>query len=99
MVQGVQLMNISEGWAQFNLLGNIVPFIPFGFLLLKAYRKINSFWKVFSIGLVVDLFIEVFQYISKMDSFDFEDIILNISGIVLGYVLMKFTNILFINKL
>lgn len=35
---GVQLENISEGWARYNLLGNIVPFMPFGFLLPIAFK-------------------------------------------------------------
>ena len=30
---GEQLNHFSEGWARFNLLGNIIPFVPFGFLL------------------------------------------------------------------
>ena len=30
---GEQLSHFSEGWARFNLLGNIIPFVPFGFLL------------------------------------------------------------------
>lgn len=95
---GAQLKNISEGWARYNLLGNIVPFMPFGFLLPIAFRKINSFWKVIGVGFIVDLCIEVFQYITKTGSFDVDDIILNMTGIVLGYLLMKFTNILFVRK-
>ncbi len=89
---GVQLENISKGWARYNLLGNIVPFMPFGFLLPIAFWKINSLWKVIGTGLVADLCIEVFQYITKTGSFDVDDIILNMIGIVLGYLLMKFTN-------
>lgn len=95
---GVQLKNISEGWARFNLFGNIVPFIPFGFLLPIAFVKINSFWKVVGIGFAVDICMEIFQYITKTGSFDIDDIILNMIGIVLGYLLMKFTTILLVKK-
>lgn len=92
---GKQLESVSEGWARYNLLGNIVPFMPFGLLLPMAFKKINSFWKVFGIGLVVDLCIEVFQYITKIGSFDVDDIILNMTGITLGYLLTKLTRIIF----
>ena len=94
----VQLESISEGWARYNLLGNIVPFMPFGFLLPIAFRKINLFWKVIGVGFVVDLSIEVFQYITKIGSFDVDDIILNMIGIVLGYLLMRFTDMIFVSK-
>lgn len=95
---GVQLENISEGWARYNLIGNIVPFMPFGFLLPIAFRKINSFCKVIVVGLAADLSIEVFQYTTKTGRFDIDDIILNMIGIVLGYLLMKFTNTLFVRE-
>lgn len=75
-----------------------MPFMPFGFLLPIAFRKINLFLRVIGVGFVVDLCIEVFQYITKIGSFDVDDIILNMIGIVLGYLLMKFTNVLFIRK-
>lgn len=34
-------------WALKNLLGNLLPFIPFGFLLPIAYPRIKAFFKVF----------------------------------------------------
>lgn len=90
---GDQLENISEGWARFNLLGNTVPFMPFGFLLPLVFKEINRFWKVISVGFVVDFCIEIFQYITKTGSFDIDDIILNTIGIALGYLLMRCTSI------
>lgn len=94
----VQLAYISQGWARYNLLGNIVPFMPFGFLLPIVFDKMNTFWKVIGVGLAVDLCIEVFQYITKTGSFDVDDIILNITGIALGYLLIKFTRIIFVRE-
>lgn len=72
--------------------------MPFGFLLPIAFRKINLFWKVIGVGFIVDLFIEVFQYITKTGSFDVDDIILNMIGIALGYLFMKFNNTQFVRK-
>ncbi|MDO5411715.1 MAG: VanZ family protein, partial [Lachnospiraceae bacterium] len=39
---GEQIQHISEGWAKFNLVGNIVPFMPFGFLLPMAETRVKS---------------------------------------------------------
>ena len=64
-------------WALKNLLGNLLPFIPFGFLLPIAYPRIKAFFKV--------LFIEIFQYMTRLGSFDIDDIILNMVGVLSGY--------------
>jgi glycopeptide antibiotics resistance protein len=81
-----QLTHISEWWALRQILGNIIPFMPFGFLLPLVYRKINSFGKIFITGLLFILFIEFFQLFTKVGSFDVDDILLNSLGIMCGYV-------------
>ena len=58
-------------WALKNLLGNLLPFIPFGFLLPIAYPRIKAFFKVFLVGMFAVLFID--------------DIILNMVGVLSGY--------------
>ena len=67
-------------WALKNLLGNLLPFIPFGFLLPIAYPRIKAFFKVFLVGMFAVLFIEIFQYMTRLGSFDIDDIILNQSN-------------------
>lgn len=47
---GEQIENISEGWAKLNLVGNIVPFIPFGFLLPMVETRVKSLKSVLKIG-------------------------------------------------
>ena len=68
-----------------NLLGNLLPFIPFGFLLPIAYPRIKAFFKVFLVGMFAVLFIEIFQYMTRLGSFDIDDIILNMVGVLSGY--------------
>ncbi len=87
----MQLENFSDGWARFNLFGNVVPFLPFGFLLPLAFRKMNTFWKVFGTGLATVFCIELFQFATKLGSFDVDDILLNMVGIVLGYIILNMT--------
>ena len=94
----VQIRRITQWWALKNLLGNIVPFVPFGFLLPIAYRKFNSTIKVLSIGLVSILLIEIFQFFTKLGHFDVDDIILNMIGIICGYFMLLLINRIFIKE-
>ncbi len=48
-----QIEYITQWWALKNLLGNIIPFIPFGFLLPITYKKFSSTIRVFFTGLVL----------------------------------------------
>ena len=93
-----QIERITQWWALKNLLGNIIPFIPFGFLLPITYKKFSSAISVFVIGLASILVIESFQFFTKLGSFDVDDIILNMIGIVCGYVIFLVTNRLFIRR-
>ena len=93
-----QIEYITQWWALKNLLGNIIPFIPFGFLLPVTYKKFSSAISVFVIGLASILVIESFQFFTKLGSFDVDDIILNMTGIVCGYVIFLVTNRLFIRR-
>lgn len=93
-----QVEHILQGWALINLLGNIVPFIPFGFLLPISYRKINTFYKVFAVGFISIVFIELFQFMTKLGSFDVDDIILNVVGVTLGYFMIRVFNRIFITE-
>ena len=93
-----QIERITQWWALKNLLGNIIPFIPFGFLLPVTYKKFSSAISIFVIGLASILLIEIFQFFTKLGNFDVDDIILNMIGIVCGYVIFLVINRLFVRK-
>lgn len=86
---GVQIEHVSEGWAWINLLGNVIPFSPFGVMLPLVYPRFKPFVKVFISGLFFILLIEFFQFITRLGSFDVDDIILNMAGVCIGYLGMK----------
>lgn len=69
-----------------NLFGNVIIFIPFGFFLPMAskYRSCSAtlFW---SFGL--SLCVETFQLLTKVGSFDVDDILLNTIGGVAGHII------------
>ena len=69
-----------------NLVGNIVVFIPFGFLLPYVMRWGKNFLVMFLNAFVFVLGIEIFQLFSAFGAFDVDDILLNCFGAVLGYM-------------
>lgn len=83
-----------------NLFGNVICFMPLGFVLpVLTNRK----WKVVGTTLVccfTSCFVETMQLISKLGSFDIDDIILNTFGGLLGYLLFWICNMIYriINK-
>ncbi|MFC4558685.1 VanZ family protein [Virgibacillus kekensis] len=89
--------------ASVNLIGNIVVFVPIGFLLVLTNRKI-SFWKVFVIGFLTTLAIEWVQYALSQSgllarSSDVDDLILNTFGVIAGYILGKIVVYLYVKFL
>lgn len=74
-----------------NLFGNILIFVPFGFFISVASKARGFFMTLFySFGL--SLCVEVFQLVTKVGSFDVDDLLLNTIGGVLGYILFSICN-------
>ncbi len=72
--------------ARNNLLGNIIPFIPLGFLVPLFYHSIS--WKgILGIAVALSLCIEILQLVLRAGTFDVDDILLNVLGVALGYAL------------
>ena len=68
-----------------NLFGNVVIFVPFGFFMPMASRYRSFFSTVFySFGL--SLCVETFQLLTKVGSFDVDDMLLNTLGAAAGYL-------------
>ena len=80
------------GWVAYaNLFGNVLIFIPFGFFMPMASRYRNFFLTfVYSFGL--SLLVEIFQLITKVGSFDVDDIFLNTCGGILGFIAFVICN-------
>ena len=65
-----------------NLVGNIAMFIPFG--LFWGRKRLGNFviWAI-----VFTAVIEVIQLFTLKGSFDIDDILLNVFGAIIGYIL------------
>lgn len=68
-----------------QVVGNILLFLPFGFFVSK-YIKVNKIGSMFIVSLLASTIIEAVQYfIGRI--FDIDDIILNVLGGILGFLL------------
>lgn len=68
-----------------NTLGNVIIFIPFGFLLPLLFKQINNVKMASKIFIKFILLIESLQLLTFTGVFDIDDIILNMLGALIGY--------------
>ncbi len=81
----ISLVPFSQLDSLFNIAGNVVMFLPFGFFAALLWRKFN--WKrALMLGLGITCCIECWQ-IFLGRQFDVDDIILNTLGVFCGYLL------------
>ena len=72
-----------------NLIGNVVAFIPFGFLLPSGWEAAKRFFVCFLFSLLFVMGIELFQLFSAFGVFDVDDVLLNCVGAILGFLFYK----------
>ena len=72
-----------------NVIGNIVGFVPAGFFLPIVSRRSKKWYNTFLICFLFSLSVETVQLVFKVGSFDVDDIMLNVTGAVLGYILYR----------
>lgn len=68
-----------------NLAGNVVSFIPFGFLLPFLHRDSRNVWVLLVNAFLLASVIELVQLITAFGAYDVDDILLNCFGALLGY--------------
>ncbi|MCX4343473.1 MAG: VanZ family protein [Kineothrix sp.] len=72
-----------------NLAGNIVVFVPFGFLLPYVQKGAAKFPVLLLNAFLFVVGIEVFQLFSAFGAFDVDDILLNCFGASMGWVIYR----------
>ncbi len=81
--------NISFKEYFYNIIGNVLVFIPFGLIipyLMLGMKRFNTF----VLGVVFILSIEAYQLEKNIGVFDIDDIMLNIVGVLIGVILYSF---------
>ena len=82
----IRYFNKFPFWNGFaNLIGNVLVFVPFGFLLPKSYPVCGKWWRVLYCATGLVMCIEFFQLFSAFGAFDVDDIFLNVLGAMIGY--------------
>ncbi|MDQ0418158.1 glycopeptide antibiotics resistance protein [Croceifilum oryzae] len=82
-------------WKQIG--GNIALFAPFGFLIPLIWAKINRFIKTAGLALCLSVLIELLQMLGnelsgwRLRVIDIDDVILNVTGACIGYILLRLT--------
>lgn len=70
-----------------ELFGNILMFIPAGWLLPRLFLPMRKFFVFLLTCLLSIFFIEALQLLTLLGRFDIDDVILNISGMLIGYII------------
>lgn len=72
----------------YNILGNIVGFIPYGFLGL-LYPKLKNYKYLFLTFFIGINYLEFSQYFFQRGYAEFDDVMLNSFGMTIGFLIYK----------
>ncbi|WP_251554833.1 VanZ family protein [Neobacillus muris] len=81
-----------------NLAGNVIGFIPFGFILPLIVKKFQSLRLVTAATFTLSLTFEILQLLFEFGSFDVDDLILNTLGGILGFLPFKLARLILQRK-
>lgn len=77
----------THAWV--NLIGNVVMFVPLGFFIPWIWRFWRKFWPHLLLMAVVIVLVELSQYCFRLGTCDVDDLLLNVAGTSVGYLLYK----------
>lgn len=80
-------MDRNNANAEYNLVGNFIGFIPWGFLLPLLLPWFRHGIKMLLAGFLLSLSFETFQLLTGLGVWDVDDLLLNTAGSVTGYIL------------
>ena len=85
---------VKDTWSKVQAVENILFFIPFSFFLIlgffinKNISKLNLLKKIIKFSFLLSLFIELIQLFLTLGTFQVSDIVYNIIGGIIGYILV-----------
>lgn len=71
-----------------NILGNVLLFLPIGFLAPMTSKQFKGLKNVVLFGFAFVVFIEIFQFFTGRSA-DIDDCIMNVSGTIAGYLILQ----------
>ena len=75
--------------AAVNLFGNVILFLPLGYLLPRIWQKQQKLWAVLLTTAAAICLVELTQLLTLVGSCDIDDLILNVAGSAAGYGLFR----------
>ena len=72
-----------------NLVGNVVMFVPLGYFIPRVGTKYRRFFRCMGLVFLLILAVEILQLVTLLGSCDIDDLLLNILGAAMGYILWK----------
>lgn len=71
----------------FNMLGNVLIFLPLGIIAPILFNSIYRYKHIIYVSMAIRVVIEVLQYNTSLGVFDVDDIILSLTGSLIGFSL------------
>lgn len=78
---------VQWGNAAANLFGNVGLFVPLGAFLPLLLSTLRKFWRFALLAVAIILALELTQAATGLGTFDVDDLILNLVGTLLGWLL------------
>lgn len=83
----ISMIHIDSVATARGMLLNVLLFVPFGYLLPVVAPRLRSWWKVLLLGLALSFVIELIQMFTGLGQFDLDDLITNLIGTFIGWLL------------
>lgn len=77
--------DMNPGIAIRNLAGNVIAFVPMGFLLPLLAPRLRKAWHAAGVAFAASLTLELIQLLTGIGAFDVDDLLLNVLGAVAGW--------------
>ena len=74
-----------------NLGGNVIMFVPLGFFLPRVFPALNKFHRTLLATVLIISAVELTQLFTLLGSCDIDDLILNVMGAAIGYIIFLLT--------
>lgn len=95
------IQQAEAGWwaVIYPVCGNIIWFLPLGFLLPQARFSLGKYWySVLLCGLCLSLTIEILQWIFGSGISDIDDVLFNSLGVMCGFFILRFIKVIIKKK-
>lgn len=85
----ISMFQQDLGTAFYNILGNLIMFIPLGIFIPILYKKKLNIFHLGLYGAICSLLIELGQGFIPLRCFDIDDIIINSLGAMVGFIIYR----------